>query len=103
MIPQITHLQFLILSILREGEFSGRKLRAELTEHGIQKSGPAFYQLMARLEDNRLVKGWYTQKIVEGQIIKERCYKLTKEGQHTWNGVSKFYMELMNFQPKGLW
>ena len=35
---------------------------------------------MARLEDAGLVAGQYEQKVVDGQIIKERRYALTPRG-----------------------
>ena len=91
-LPDITHLQFLILAILMEREQSGRFVREKLAEQGVRKSGPAFYQLMARLEDSRFVKGWYDQKIVDGQIIKERRYKLTGHGAKAVERVEYFYL-----------
>ena len=63
--------------MLRAGERSGRTVRRSLARHGIERSGPAFYQMMARLEDAGFVAGEYDQKIVDGQIIKERRYTLT--------------------------
>jgi DNA-binding PadR family transcriptional regulator len=90
-LPDITHLQFLILAILMNDEKTGRCVRKELAEQGVKKSGPAFYQLMARLEDSRFVKGWYEQKIVDGQIIKERRYKLTGQGRKAIEQVQEFY------------
>jgi hypothetical protein len=91
-IPDLTHLQFLVLTTLLDGEQAGRYVREKLAEQGVRKTGPAFYQLMARLEDSGLVKGWYDQKIVEGQIIKERRYKLTGTGVRAWEEVRDFYV-----------
>ena len=48
-IPKITHLQFLVLGQLRGQEQAGRVLREALAAHGVRRSAPAFYQLMARL------------------------------------------------------
>ena len=53
-VPKLTHLQFLVIGVLLRGDCSGRVVRSELEAFGIRKSGPAFYQLMARLED----AGW---------------------------------------------
>lgn len=50
---------------------TGRKIRAGLKPYRVRQSGPAFYQMMARLEKG-LVGGSYTQEVVDGQIIKER-------------------------------
>ena len=92
-IPAITHLQFLVLGLLRSGDKSGRHVRRALARHGVRRTAPAFYQMMARLEDARLVAGEYDQKIVDGQIIKERRYRLTPQGEAAWSATRAFYTE----------
>lgn len=91
-IPEITHLQFLVLGMLRDGAALGRDVRRALARHGARRSGPAFYQMMARLEDAGLVTGEYDQKIIEGQIIKERRYTLTAGGARAWSSTRDFYL-----------
>ncbi|HXT27907.1 MAG TPA: hypothetical protein VN716_01460 [Vicinamibacterales bacterium] len=95
-IPEITHLQFLVLGMLRGGERTGRLVRRTLKRHGIERSGPAFYQMMARLEDAGLVAGEYDQKIVDGQIIKERRYSLTARGETAWTATRAFYSDAID-------
>jgi DNA-binding PadR family transcriptional regulator len=92
-IPEITHLQFLVLGLLRAGERPGRHLRRALQRRGVSRTGPAFYQMMARLEDAGLVAGAYDQKVVEGQIIKERRYTLTDAGDRAWTATRAFYTD----------
>ena len=46
--------------------FVGRQQLEELDRLGVEKSGPAFYRLMARLEESGLVEGWYESEIAEG-------------------------------------
>lgn len=92
-IPEITHLQFLVLGLLRAGERPGRVVRRSLARHGITRTGPAFYQMMARLEDAGLVTGEYDQKIVDRQIIKERRYGLTPRGDAAWTATRAFYSD----------
>jgi len=92
-IPEITHLQFLVLGMLRAGERPGRQVRRALARHGVARTGPAFYQMMARLEDAGLVAGEYEQKIVTGQIIKERRYALTERGEAAWSSTRAFYSD----------
>lgn len=92
-IPVVTHLQFLVLGLLRGGERPGRYLRRALAKRGIARSAPAFYQMMARLEDAGFVEGAYDQKIVDGQIIKERRYTLTPAGDQAWTSTRAFYTE----------
>ena len=55
-LPQITHLQFSVLAFLQGGERPGKSVRQQLAERGMRRSGPAFYQLMSRLEDAGLVE-----------------------------------------------
>ena len=92
-LPKITHLQFSVLTYLHDAEHPGRDLRQRLAELGMRRSGPAFYQLMSRLEDAGLVSGSYDQKIVDGQIIKERFYSITQEGLTAWQATRDFYVE----------
>ena len=92
-VPRLTHLQFLVLGALRVGDRSGKAVRAELRTLGARKSGPAFYQLMARLEDDGLVEGWYEQQVVEGQILRERYYRITAAGKRAWLGSRDFYLQ----------
>ncbi len=94
MLPDLTHLQFLIMTSLLDGEQSGRALRKAIAKHGAPKSGPAFYQLMARLEDAKFVAGRYQQKTVEGQMIKERFYKITGGGILAVDATRRFYAEV---------
>lgn len=94
-LPSLTHLQVVVLGCLRDQGRSGREIRAWLSkEHGIRKSGPTFYQLMARLEDAGYVKGWYDKKIVGGQIIRERRYRILGEGVQSWERTTEFYRQL---------
>jgi hypothetical protein len=90
-LPELSHLQFAVLSELGSSDMSGRQLREQLAKSGIRKSGPNFYQMMARLEEARFVKGWYDQKIVEGQIIKERKYRILGDGISAMRRTEKFY------------
>ena len=71
-LPELTHLQFLVLGVLRSADQPGRALRDALSGYGIRRTGPAFYQLMARLEKDRLIDGWYEQITVGDQAVTER-------------------------------
>jgi DNA-binding PadR family transcriptional regulator len=95
-IPNLTALQFLILEQLLEAPMSGRDLRTGLAKEGEEKTGPAFYQLMARMEDGGYVVGSYEQKIVEGQIIRERRYVITASGTSAWESTRDFYVARVN-------
>lgn len=90
-LPESTHLQFAILDILGPKEKSGKQVRAKLAERGIRKGGPAFYQLMARLEDASFVKGRYEQIEVDGYLVKERRYQITGGGEAARRESLEFY------------
>src|SRR3954468_23359444 len=91
-LPPLTSLQFAILSVMGSRTISGKQLRASLAdEYRIKKTGPAFYQLMARLEEAKFVEGWYEQEIIDGQIIKERNYRILGKGISAMKRTAGFY------------
>jgi DNA-binding PadR family transcriptional regulator len=90
-LPTLTHLQFLVLGVLRTDGQPGRVVRQVLASYGVRRSGPAFYQLMARLERERLVEGWYEQITVGDQAVTERRYRITADGTRRWNQAQAFY------------
>lgn len=92
-LPELSHLQFLVIGSMRGGERTGREIRTGLERFRVRQSGPAFYQMMARLEKAGLVEGWYTQEVVDGQIIKERCYRITSAGSRAWGESRRFYAQ----------
>jgi DNA-binding PadR family transcriptional regulator len=91
-LPAITHLQFLVLDALAGEEHAGRTLRERLADYGVRNSGPAFYQMMSRLEEAGFVEGWYEQTVVEGQNLKERRYRLTRDGKRALEETRNFYL-----------
>jgi DNA-binding PadR family transcriptional regulator len=90
-LPTITHLQFLVLGLLKEHEQPGRLIREALAAYGVKRSAPAFYQLMARLERDRLVDGWYEQVTAGDQAVTERRYRLRPAGAKLWTEAREFY------------
>jgi DNA-binding PadR family transcriptional regulator len=90
-IPDLSHLQFFVLGTLLTEEHTGGEIRAELKRLRVRQSGPAFYQMMARLESAGLCRGWYEQEVVDGQLIKERHYRITAPGERAWRECRRFY------------
>jgi DNA-binding PadR family transcriptional regulator len=90
-IPRLTYLQFLVLSLLRDGDRSGRHLRDHLAGYQATGSGPAFYQMMARLEESGYVEGNYESSEVRGYVVKERVYGITVRGNAALEEVRLFY------------
>ena len=102
-LPSLTHLQFLVLGVLRADEQPGRVVREALASYGVRRSGPAFYQLMARLERARLVEGWYEQITVGDQAVTERRYRITPEGRRLWSKAQGFYDEVARLSSRVRW
>ena len=93
-LPRLTHLQFLVLGLLRDGEQPGRVVRDALATHGVKRTSPAFYQLMARLERDGLIDGWYEQITVRDQAVTERRYRLRPQGGRLWTEARDFYADV---------
>jgi DNA-binding PadR family transcriptional regulator len=102
-LPTLTHLQFLVLGVLRSEEQPGRVLRQALAEYGVRRSAPAFYQLMSRLERAKLVEGWYDQVTVRDQAVTERRYRITPEGQRLWRKAQGFYDDVARLSGDVRW
>ena len=102
-LPSLTHLQFLVLGVLRSEEQPGRVIRQALASYGVKRSGPAFYQLMARLEKAKLVEGWYEQIAVGDQNVTERRYRLTPEGGRLWTRAQAFYEDVGRLSARVRW
>ena len=83
-LPRLTPMQYLVLGLLKDAEQPGRLLREALAAYGVKRSAPAFYQLMARLERDRLVDGWYEQVAAGDQSVTERRYRLRPSGARLW-------------------
>jgi DNA-binding PadR family transcriptional regulator len=101
-LPQLSHLQFAVLEVLGTEVGSGKDLRKRLSERGIKKSGPSFYQMMARLEEAKFVEGSYKQEIIEGQIIKERQYRILADGIRALQRTKQYYtsgLKTFDMQP----
>ena len=102
-LPDLTHLQFLVLGVLRADEQPGRAVRDALAGYGIRRTGPAFYQLMARLEKDGLINGWYGQVTVGDQAVTERRYRITPDGKKRWNDARAFYEHVARAAAKLRW
>ncbi len=99
MLPELTHLQFYVLTILLNSRQSGREVRARLdTDHGVKRSLASFYQLMARLEESGMIEGHYQTRSIEGQGIRTRYYEIQGAGIRSWEQTRDFYMAAAELQ-----
>lgn len=90
-LPPLSHLQFLALGVILSSEEPGRVIRDVVADFGVGRTGAAFYQLMARLERDGLVDGWYEPIVVGDQSVRERRYRITTSGSRAWRQTRAFY------------
>lgn len=63
-----------VLEMIGDGPVSGEELRNSLAGIGHVLSGPQFYAMMAHLEDDGKVNGFYEEFEIDGIPLKRRCY-----------------------------
>lgn len=92
MFPKLSHFQYFALSILLgvpKGRWRpGSDIRCRREVRGM--SGPAFYQAMARMERDKLVRGRYCKSPLDGKRVRE--YEATVKGHKEWEKVSNWYL-----------
>ena len=88
----LTRLQFDIIDVIGAQRMSGRDVRASLAARGIKRTLAAFYQLMSRIEEGKLVRSELEQKVENGFTIKERIYRVTGKGVTAWNRTREHYL-----------
>jgi DNA-binding PadR family transcriptional regulator len=74
-----------------------------LTQYGIRRTAPAFYQLMARLEKEKLVQGRYEPVTVGDQAVTERWYTITPAGLRRWQTAQAFYEQVSRAAARLRW
>ena len=90
-LPPLSHLQFLALGVILASDEPGRAIRDVVADYGVHRTGAAFYQLMARLERDGLIVGWYEAIVVGDQTVRERRYRITAAGTRAWRQTRAFY------------
>lgn len=90
-LPQLTHLQFLVLSLIGPRQALGGQVRSRMAHDGVRLTAPAFYQLMARLEDAGLVTGQYVRADGANRALRFRAYRVTGAGVTAVNQSREFY------------
>lgn len=77
-LPSLTHLQFLLLSLIADGS-KAESVRGGLAEFGHTASSPTFHQLLRRLEHLELVD------------CTEGVYRVTDKGKRQHHATLSFY------------
>jgi len=100
-LPPLSHLQFLALGVVLSNDEPGRVIRDVVADYGVRRTGAAFYQLMARLERDGLIEGWYEPVIVGDQAVRERRYRITAAGSRAWKQTRSFYETVVAAAARG--
>ena len=100
-LPPLSHLQFLALGVILSNDEPGRVIRDVVADYGVRRTGAAFYQLMARLERDGLIEGWYEPIVVGDQAVRERRYRITPAGSRAWTHTRSFYETVVAAAARG--
>ena len=100
-LPPLSHLQFLALGVILSNDEPGRVIRDVVADYGVRRTGAAFYQLMARLERDGFIEGWYEPIVVGDQAVRERRYRITPAGSRAWKHTRSFYETVVVAAARG--
>jgi DNA-binding PadR family transcriptional regulator len=88
----LSHVQAMILQLITEaasapsegssGRVAGIDLRSQLKAEGYGTSGPGFYQIMGRLEDNGYIKACESKVMIGGKSYRQKEYSITGAGRN---------------------
>jgi hypothetical protein len=92
-IPYITHIQFAVLNLLRSDSWvSATGVRKGLAAYGDTRKGPAFYQLMRRLQvDGMLDAERNAFSLGGGEPVYRTYYRSTVKGVQCCQETMDFY------------
>ena len=96
---RLTNLQFGILGAVRYSWRAGDFIREQMRIARVPVEGPAFYQLMARLEKAQLLEGKYTTRMLGKQIVRKRSYHCTLKGIQAYNSLRAFHDAVAFMDP----
>ncbi len=99
-LPEVTHLQFLVLDAVDRGQAFSRQIRDVLKAYGQGEKHPAFYMLLRRMEEAGLLEGSRHSQVVEltgrMQHLREKVYRLTEKGAQQHRSCLAFYQHRLN-------
>ena len=92
----LTEYQYAVMGILAKEEHSGRGLRLSLAKVKIPIQGPTFYQLMQRMERNKLLKSRTlrtedVERVALATWRNESFYRATAKGLKTAAATREFF------------
>lgn len=97
-VPELTGLQFLVVSILFEREMTSNELREELIERGYTGSRVAFSRLMGRMIKRATVTYAFWEGALQGRdnLERQHRYQVSNLGVILWKLARDFYL---SFDP----
>ncbi len=90
-LPEITPLQFALLSLLFDGEKTARQLRTELQRWGGPRAAATVSRLMSRIQYAAYVDSRPCNRPDHGRTVRECRYRLTDLGLIVWHDTRRFY------------
>ena len=87
--------------IAKHGQINGVDLRRELAAEGVKKSGPAFFDMMMRLESAGLIRSWHdNETLVKGRRRRTKFYCLEGDG---FRALQEFRQYLQDYMKRRSW
>ncbi len=96
-------MQYLVVSLLFEGEMSSNQLREELMRRGYARSRVAFSRLMGRMVTGAIVTYAICDDVPEGvdSLERQNRYQVSNLGVILWKAAREFYLSF-DPPPEGL-
>jgi DNA-binding PadR family transcriptional regulator len=91
MLPEMSGLQFLVMSLLFAGTQSGQELRRRLGEAGARLGPSSFSRLMTRMEEANYIQARTEHGPNGGRLVCPRQYEATALGVAMWRRAREFY------------
>ena len=93
-LPRLTALQFLVVGLLLGETKTAKQVRQKLGERGVRLARPSLYRAISRLERAKWLEGTLRRSVIEGQVRREREYRVTVKGLIAWRRTRRFYLEI---------
>jgi len=91
--PPLTHLQFLVISLLFTGPKTSLQLRQLLKDRKIKISAPALSRLMTRLQWTFQIHREHTIQTTGGASTRTCTFTITDHGLKSWAQTRQFYLD----------
>jgi hypothetical protein len=92
-IPELTPLQYLIVSQLFDGQKSTRQIRDALAALEIRTKPSALHRLLRRMCRSLVLEARRQALVLSGRVGWEHCYHVTDRGLALWQAARQFYLD----------